>query len=53
VVELDEGTRVNARIIGVDANQPEMIRVGVRLQASYVHSRDGEGGKTHLAFAPI
>ncbi len=50
VVELDEGTKVNARIIGVDANTPDSIAVGTRLKAAYVHVGEGEARKTYLAF---
>lgn len=49
VVTLDEGGRVDARIEGVDAERPEEIQVGLRLQAKYPR----EGSTTVLAFEPV
>ncbi len=53
VVELDEGTRVNAQIIGFDTNRPESIPVGTRLQATFIHVGENEFRKSCLAFAPV
>lgn len=53
VVELDEGARVNGRIIGVDAKNPESIKVGTRLKASFVPAGEGDTEKIYLAFEPI
>ena len=53
VVELDEGTRVNARIVGVDAQNPESIKIGTPMKAAYVHVGEGEERATFLAFEPV
>jgi uncharacterized OB-fold protein len=53
VVELDEGGRVDARIEGVDPNQPESIRVGMRMKAKYLHREDADIPETYLAFEPV
>lgn len=53
VIELDEGTRVNARIIGVDANDPESIKIGTEMTASFIHVGEGEQHQTYLAFEPV
>ena len=53
VVGLDEGTKVNARIIGVDANVPESIRIGTRLKVTYLHVGEDEARTSYLAFAPV
>ncbi len=50
VVELDEGVRIDARILGVDAKNPETIKVGTPMTAKYLHRGEGENMKTYLAF---
>ena len=52
VVELLEGLRVDARIVGVDANQPETITTGIPLTAEFLHRGDPEDLTTILAFRP-
>jgi len=53
VVELDEGTKVDARIEGIDPAKPETIKVGMPLVVKYLH-REKEGEKlTYLAFEPV
>ncbi len=52
VVELEEGARVDARIEGVDCNQPENIKVGMPLKVKYLHREEGEKKETYLAFEP-
>jgi uncharacterized OB-fold protein len=52
VIELDEGTRVDARIEGVDPKNPESIKVGTPMKASYIHQYQGERRKTILCFKP-
>ncbi len=49
VVELEEGTRVTARLVGVDPLRPTDIKVGTPLQLTY---EKGKTGKTYLAFRP-
>ncbi|MBN2332311.1 MAG: Zn-ribbon domain-containing OB-fold protein [Deltaproteobacteria bacterium] len=51
VVQLDEGPRVDARIVGVDAMQPESIRVGTPMMIEHKESKAGEGAVV-LAFRP-
>ena len=53
VVELEEGPRVDARIEGVDTNNPEDIKLGMSLKAKFLHRGDIEKPKTYLAFKPI
>lgn len=52
VVELAEGARVDARIQGVDATQPETIKVGTPMQVKFLHRQRGEDKETYLAFEP-
>jgi uncharacterized OB-fold protein len=53
VVELEEGVRVDARIEGVDAKNPESIKVGMPMKVMFLHRGEGEDKKTYLAFAPM
>jgi len=53
VVELDEGTKVCARIEGVDASKPQTIKVGTPVTVKFLHRGEGENLKTFLAFMPI
>ena len=50
VIELEEGVRVTARILGVDVSRPDQIKIGTPLTAEYeMQVHDGEK-KTFLAF---
>ena len=53
VVELDEGTRVDARIEDVVASKPETIKVGMPLTVKFLHRGEGENLRTFLAFQPL
>jgi len=50
VVELEEGPKITARILGLDLTKPEKIRVGITLLARYVDAEYKDGKKTFLAF---
>jgi uncharacterized OB-fold protein len=52
VVELEEGVRAIGRIVGVDANKPETIKIGTPVKAEFIHFRKGDTVRTHLAFRP-
>ncbi len=52
VVELREGPRVVARIIGVDARNPQGIKMGLPLRAEFMSKREGGGKISALAFRP-
>lgn len=53
VVELEEGTRVDARIEGVDGSKPETITVGMPLGVKFLHRGEGVDSRTFLAFEPL
>ncbi len=53
VVELAEGTRVVARIEGVDARDPASVSVGMPVNAKFLHRGSGQGQRTFLTFAPL
>ena len=52
VVDLEEGTKIDARIEGVDASKPETIKIGMPLTVTYLHHGEGEEMETFLAFKP-
>jgi uncharacterized OB-fold protein len=52
VVELEEGTRVDARIEGVDTKNPEAIKIGMPLKVQFLHRSEGGPVRTYLAFRP-
>jgi len=49
VVELEEGPRISARILGVDARRPEGVKVGLPLEVDFSLA---EGERPTLAFRP-
>ena len=49
VVELDEGPKISARILGVNTQKPEEIKIGAPLQVEFVD----RGEQTFLGFKPI
>lgn len=52
VVELEEGVKTVARIVGVDAKKPEQIKVGTPLKAEFLEKGEGPERRTFLAFKP-
>lgn len=52
VVELDEGGRVDARIVGVEPSRPETIKVGMPLKAVFLRRSGTPAPETYLAFEP-
>jgi len=53
VVELDEGVKAVARIIGIDAKTPEQIKPGIPLEAEFLKKGEGVDQHTLLAFKPF
>ena len=52
VVELEEGVKTVARIVGVDAKKPEQIKVGTPLKAEFLEKGEGPDKQISLAFKP-
>jgi uncharacterized OB-fold protein len=50
IVELVEGPKISARILGVDAKKPESIRIGASLSVEFLEQGEAEAKKTYLAF---
>jgi uncharacterized OB-fold protein len=52
VVTLAEGPRIVARIEGVDARDPESIKIGTPMTVEFLHRGEGEEARIFLAFRP-
>ena len=50
IVGLEEGTRISARITGIDPTKPTEIKIGTPLGVDFVEFGEGEKKKTHLTF---
>lgn len=53
VVELEEGVRISAQILGLDPAKPQEVKIGTSMQAEFVERGEGESKKTHLAFRAV
>ncbi|MHA1927625.1 MAG: Zn-ribbon domain-containing OB-fold protein [Candidatus Thorarchaeota archaeon] len=49
IIELEEKTRLTARLKGFDVEHPEEVKLGIPMVLDYEH---GESGNTYLAFRP-
>ena len=50
IVELAEGAKISARIVGVDAKQPDIAWIGTPLTVSFLDRGENEQKSTTLAF---
>ncbi len=50
IVELAEGTRVSARLLGYDPLKPGEVKIGTNVKLGY---EKGKSGTTYLAFTPV
>ena len=50
IVELENGARISAQILGVDLTRPEAIEIGTPLHVAFVQRGEGEAQRTYLAF---
>jgi uncharacterized OB-fold protein len=53
VVRLAEGPAISAQILGVDVKNPEQIKIGMPLKATFVERGEGEARRTFLTFEPV
>jgi uncharacterized OB-fold protein len=53
IVELAEGPRISARIVGVDAHSPAGIQIGTPLMVHFLPAQQTEEQRTFLAFKPV
>ena len=50
IVELEEGPRISAQLLGVDGKQPDINWIGRAVQASFIERGEGEKQRAYLAF---
>ena len=50
IVQLDEGPSISGQIFGVDVSQPESIKIGMPVQATFVVRGEGNAQRTYLGF---
>jgi uncharacterized OB-fold protein len=53
IVQLAEGPRISAQILGLDALHPEEIEVGMPVHIAFVQRGEGEAQQTYLAFERV
>jgi uncharacterized OB-fold protein len=53
IVELEEGPKITARILGVDLTRPDQIPVGIPVRAEYVEAEHAGVKRTYLAFKAL
>jgi uncharacterized OB-fold protein len=51
IVETDAGAKISARILGVDARQPDVAWIGTPLVVTFVDRGEGDTKSTVLAFS--
>lgn len=51
IVELAEGVKISARILGLDAKAPDVAWIGTPMAVTFLDRGEGEGKSTILAFA--
>ncbi len=50
IVELAEGPRISAQLLGVDGKQPDIAWIGQPLKAAFVERGEGDKRRSYLAF---
>jgi len=50
IVELEEGVRLSARILGLDAKAPDIAWIGMPMTVTFLERGEGEAKKVTLAF---
>jgi len=53
IVKLDSGPSISAQITGIDATQPDIIAIGLRVAARFVERETGDGVHSFLVFDVI
>ena len=50
IVVLDEGPKVSAQLMGIDATNPSIEAIGTPVTAWFIDRGEGEAARTYLAF---
>lgn len=52
IVELQEGVKISARLLGFDPLQPESIRIGTPVEVEFIQEGPPENARVVLGFKP-
>lgn len=50
IVELDEGVKISARLLGFDGKRPSEVRIGTPVTVEFIRIGEGQEAETQLAF---
>lgn len=50
IVEVDEGAKISARLLGFDPAAPSIEMIGTPVTVDFVETGEGDGARTYLAF---
>lgn len=50
IVELEEGPRISAQLLGVDGKQPDIAWIGRSVKASFIERGEGDKRRAYLGF---
>jgi uncharacterized OB-fold protein len=50
IIELEEGPKISARLLGFDALKPDQIQIGTPMSVDFIEYDEGEQKKIFLAF---
>lgn len=53
IIQLEEGPRVSALLLGVEALRPETIPIGMAVAVVFPEQGEGDGRQARLAFRPV
>ena len=53
IVQLDEGPAISAQIFGVDVKNPENIKIGTEVQATFIERGQEPDRRTYLGFEAV
>jgi hypothetical protein len=53
IVNIEEGARISAQIVGLDLSDPSAIKIGLPLKQTFVIRGEGDSASKFLAFEPV
>jgi uncharacterized OB-fold protein len=53
VIDLEEGPRVSAQVLGLDMEHPESIRIGTSLRVTFIEREENGSKKVFLGFEAL
>jgi len=53
IVELDEGVRISARLLGFESNDPASVKIGTPMHVEFLEIGEGDAKRMQLAFRAV